>query len=83
MGTDSHPTKQARKPEFVESLAKLFAEAASGQTADKDMAERFNRWLPVNLRVQPQAELAAGARESVRQKRVRPAEMPDGLLLIN
>ncbi|MFT3686406.1 MAG: ParB/RepB/Spo0J family partition protein [Phycisphaerales bacterium] len=57
----THATKQAKKSDLVESLAKLFGEAAAGQMADKDMSERFNRWLPVNLRQQPQAELAEAA----------------------
>lgn len=44
----AHETR--KKTELVEVLATLFADAAEGKLEDKALAERVNRWLPVNLR---------------------------------
>jgi ParB/RepB/Spo0J family partition protein len=44
------PAPERKKSELVEVLAKLFADAADGNLADKELAERVNRWLPANLR---------------------------------
>jgi len=42
--------EQRSKSGLVKALAKLFADAAEGALEDKRLAERVNRWLPVNLR---------------------------------
>lgn len=56
-----HAAKQAKKSELVENLAKLFADAASGELEDKELAERVNRWLPISLREAAEAEALAAA----------------------
>ncbi|MDP1660549.1 MAG: hypothetical protein Q8L55_01430, partial [Phycisphaerales bacterium] len=53
-----HAAQQAKKSELVESLAKLFADAAEGKLNDKELVERLNRWLPENLREPTAAEQA-------------------------
>jgi hypothetical protein len=40
-----------RKSEWAEVAAKLFIDAAEGKLG-KTLADRVNRWLPVNLRPQ-------------------------------
>ena len=40
----------------VESLAKLFADAADDKLEDKKLAQRLNAWLPTNLRDQGDSE---------------------------
>lgn len=50
------PAHERKKSELVESLAKLFADAAEGKLEDKQLAEKLNRWLPSNLR--PEAQTA-------------------------
>ncbi|MGA2440692.1 MAG: ParB/RepB/Spo0J family partition protein [Tepidisphaeraceae bacterium] len=50
-GSTYNPANENRKKsELVEVLAKLFSDAADGKLADKELAERANRWLPSNLR---------------------------------
>jgi ParB family chromosome partitioning protein len=51
------PAQETRKKsELVDTLAKLFTDAADGKLEDKELAERANAWLPVNLRAsKPQA----------------------------
>jgi hypothetical protein len=50
-GPAYNPNSEPRKKsELVEALAKLFTDAAEGKLEDKNLAERVNRWLPVNLR---------------------------------
>lgn len=44
------PPPERKKSELVTELDKLFADAAEGRLEDKKLAERVNRWLPVNLR---------------------------------
>ena len=44
------PAPDKKKSELVEALAKLFTDAAEGRLEDKKLAERVNRWRPVNLR---------------------------------
>lgn len=44
------PAPERKKSELVEVLAKLFADAGEGRLEDKKLAERVNRWMPVNLR---------------------------------
>lgn len=46
----AHETR--KKTELVEALVTLFTDAAEGKLEDKQLAERVNRWLPVNLREQ-------------------------------
>jgi hypothetical protein len=42
-----------KKSELVSDLAKLFAEAAEGRMEDAKVADKFNAWLPSNLREEP------------------------------
>jgi ParB family transcriptional regulator, chromosome partitioning protein len=44
------PPTERKKSELVAELDRLFADAAEGRLEDKKLAERVNRWLPVNLR---------------------------------
>jgi hypothetical protein len=44
------PAPDKKKSELIEALAKLFTNAAEDKLEDKKLAERVNRWLPVNLR---------------------------------
>jgi len=44
------PAPEKKKSELVDVLAKLFADAAEGNLADKSLSERINTWLPTNLR---------------------------------
>lgn len=46
------PAPERKKTELVELLAKLFAEAAEGKLADKELADLVNTWLPACLREQ-------------------------------
>jgi len=41
---------------LVSELAKLFADAAEGRMEDAKVADRFNAWLPSNLREEPKHE---------------------------
>jgi ParB family transcriptional regulator, chromosome partitioning protein len=43
------PAPERKKSELVETLAKLFADAAEDKLEDKQLAEKVNRWLPSNL----------------------------------
>ena len=47
--------QQMKKSELVESLARLFADAAEGKIKDPTLAARVNGWLPVNLRPEESA----------------------------
>jgi ParB family chromosome partitioning protein len=49
-GTDASNEPERKKSELVDTLAKLFHEAADGTLEDKAMADRVNAWLPSNLR---------------------------------
>jgi hypothetical protein len=49
-GPTHTPPPERKKSELVSELDKLFANAAEGRLEDKKLAERVNRWLPVNLR---------------------------------
>jgi ParB family transcriptional regulator, chromosome partitioning protein len=49
-GSAYAPTPDRKKSELVETLATLFAEAADGKLADKELEERVNRWLPSNMK---------------------------------
>jgi ParB family transcriptional regulator, chromosome partitioning protein len=50
-GSKYQPMNDARKKsELVQTLAKLFSDAAEGKLEDKELAERVNRWVPANLR---------------------------------
>jgi ParB family transcriptional regulator, chromosome partitioning protein len=42
-----------KKSELVAELAKLFTEAAEGRMEDAKVADKFNGWLPSNLREEP------------------------------
>jgi ParB family transcriptional regulator, chromosome partitioning protein len=42
-----------KKSELVSELAKLFADAAEGRMEDAKIADKFNGWLPSNLREEP------------------------------
>jgi len=50
MGKVNAPAPERKKSELVESVAKLFADAADGKLEDKKLAERLNSWVPTNLR---------------------------------
>jgi hypothetical protein len=50
-----------KKTELVSDLAKLFTEAAEGRMEDAKVADRFNAWLPSNLRDEPRHEPAEQA----------------------
>jgi hypothetical protein len=51
--------ERKKKSELVESLDKLFADAAEGRMEDKSLAEKLNAWLPANLREPAEATKAA------------------------
>jgi ParB/RepB/Spo0J family partition protein len=61
------PAPERKKSELVEVLAKLFTDAAEGKLDDKQLAERANRWLPLNLR--EVKEEATEEQEPVESKR--------------
>lgn len=45
------PARESRKKtELVDALATFFSDAANGKLEDKQLAERANAWLPINLR---------------------------------
>jgi hypothetical protein len=44
------PAPETKKSALVESLVKLFADAAENKLEDKRLEERVNDWLPINLR---------------------------------
>jgi ParB family chromosome partitioning protein len=44
------PPPERKKSELVAELDKLFADAAEARLEDKKLADRVNKWLPVNLR---------------------------------
>jgi ParB family chromosome partitioning protein len=44
------PSPERKKSDLVESLVKLFTDAAEGKLEDQPLADRVNRWLPSNLR---------------------------------
>lgn len=50
MGKMHAPSPERKKSELVESVAKLFADAAEGKLEDKEFADRVNGWVPSNLR---------------------------------
>ena len=45
---------EKKKPELVEGLAKLFADAAAGTLDDSALRGRVDGWLPPELRPEPQ-----------------------------
>ena len=51
-GSKYQPVNDDRKKsELVQTLAKLFSDAADGKLEDKQLAERVNQWVPANLRI--------------------------------
>ena len=50
LGVLHAPSPEKRKSELVSQLNKLFSDAAEGKLEDKQLAERVNSWLPLNLR---------------------------------
>jgi hypothetical protein len=53
---DREPAVRKKKSELVDSLAKLFADAAEGRVEDAALAAKVNTWLPVNLREPVEAD---------------------------
>jgi len=51
--------ERKKKSELVESLDKLFADAAEGRMEDRSLADKLNAWLPSNLREPAEATDAA------------------------
>jgi hypothetical protein len=49
-GSIHAPAPETKKSALVETLAKLFADAADDKLEDKKLAQRLNAWLPANLR---------------------------------
>jgi hypothetical protein len=53
-----------KKSELVQTLAKLFADAAEGKLEDKQLVERVNQWVPANLRTAEESPAFAVANDS-------------------
>jgi ParB family transcriptional regulator, chromosome partitioning protein len=48
-----------KKSELVQTLAKLFSDAADGKLEDKQLTERVNQWVPANLRTPEESPASA------------------------